>query len=130
MKKALTIVLAALLLAGCTPILSDGVEVQGEITPGDESGEPDSNGWIFYFDLYRFMGKAGAQYEATIETLEGDPVHFQISQLDIDLFCELGSNSAVFTTPDSGFYTCDVYLRQDYVSSGGSSYTLTITRLP
>jgi hypothetical protein len=125
------ILLAALsLLAGCDRLfLEDGVLIDGEITPSDPRGEPDRNGWTFYSDLYQFWGKADATFEVTINSREGDPLHFQLGELDIDVSSQRGTNSAMFVTPDTKVYNCNVYLREDFVDSGGSSYTLMIKRL-
>ncbi|MBU0926197.1 MAG: hypothetical protein KKA67_00450 [Spirochaetes bacterium] len=127
MRRQLAIIGLGLLLSGCgAPLLSLDVTVDGEITTGDEHNL-DSNGYMFYYDLYRFQGTAGASFEVEIESREGDPVHFQINDLDLDLSSGSGTATAVFRTLESRAYSCDVYLRSDYVGSG-SSYRLTLRR--
>jgi hypothetical protein len=128
MKHAGALILFCLLLAGCgAPLLNPGTTIEGEITVTDQYSL-DSNDLMFYWDAYQLSGVAGATFEVEIETREGDPVHFEIPDLAIDVSCEMGTNTATFITPESRIYSCDVYLRSDFVGDG-SSYRLTINRL-
>jgi hypothetical protein len=128
MKRMSAVFFSCLLLAGCgAPLLNLDATIEGEITTDDEYSL-DSNDLMFYWDAYQLAGSAGATFEVEIETREGDPVHFEIPDLDLDVFCDLGTNTATFITPESRTYSCDVYLRSDYVENG-SSYRLTVRRL-
>jgi len=128
MRHLLSVFSLSLILAGCgAPLLNLDVTVEGEITTGDDHNL-DSNDYMFYFDLYQFQGIAGASYEVEIESREGDPIHFQINDIDLDLSSGSGTATAVFQTRESRMYSCDVYLRSDYVGSG-SSYRLTLRRI-
>jgi hypothetical protein len=127
MKYALAIALVCLMLAGCgDPFIQLGTTIEGEITK-DDDWDTDSNDYMFYHDGYQLIGSAGASYLVTIETLAGDPIHFQLSDLDVDLSSGRGTASAVILTPKSQSYSCCVYLRSDFVGSG-SPYRLTIAK--